>query len=60
MMKILSLLVATLLLTACYEDTDVTMHKPGVYKGNADEQSLSAEERERLLKLRFNQVQTDR
>ncbi len=59
-MKRLSLLFAVVLLSACYEDTDVTMHKAGVYKGSADEQSMPAEEREAVLKQRFNQVQTDR
>jgi hypothetical protein len=47
-------------LTACYEDTDVTMHEAGVYKGKADSHALSAEEREAILKTRFLQVQTDR
>jgi hypothetical protein len=47
-------------LSACYEDTDVTMHEAGVYKGKADSHALSAEEREAILKTRFLQVQTDR
>lgn len=59
-MKLLSLMFAMFLLSACYEDTDVTMHQPGVYKGSEDNQSMPAEEREAVLKQRFNQVQTDR
>lgn len=47
-------------LTACYEDTDVTLHEPGVYKGNPDEHELSAEARAEVLSKRFKQVQTDR
>jgi hypothetical protein len=60
MMKRLSLIIAIFMLSACYEDTDVTMHKAGVYKGSPDEHALSAEEREAILKQRFNSVQTDR
>jgi len=59
-MKKLLLLSVVLALTACYEDTDVTMHEAGVYKGHTDKHALSAEEREVILKTRFNQVQTDR
>jgi hypothetical protein len=47
-------------LTACYEDTDVTLHEAGVYKGKIDTHDLSYEEREAVLKTRFLQVQTDR
>lgn len=59
-MKRLSLIFAVFLLSACYEDTDVTMHKAGVYKGSEDKHAMSAEERADVLKQRFNQVQTDR
>ena len=59
-MKRLLILLPLLGLTACYEDTDVTLHEPGVYKGGIDEHSLSAEERAAVLAKRFNQVQTDR
>ena len=59
-MKRLSLIIAIFMLSACYEDTDVTMHKAGEYKGGPDEHALSAEEREVILKQRFNSVQTDR
>lgn len=59
-MRPLLLLIAMLSLTACYEDTDVTLHEPGVYKGGVDEHELSAAERADVLAKRFNQVQTDR
>lgn len=59
-MKTFLILMASLGLTACYEDTDVTLHEPGVYKGANDEHALSAEERAEVLARRFNQVQTDR
>lgn len=59
-MRLLVLMLGALLQTACYEDTDVTMHKAGVYKGSEDNHALSAEERAEILKQRFNSVQTDR
>lgn len=33
---ILLLAAGALLLTACYESSDVTRHEPGIYKGEAD------------------------
>ena len=59
-MRLLVLMLGALLLTACYEDTDVTMHQAGVYKGSEDNHALSVEERAEILKQRFNSVQTDR
>jgi hypothetical protein len=59
-MKYITVIAAMLMLTGCYEDTDVTLHKAGKYKGKADPHALSAEEREQVLKTRFLQVQTDR
>lgn len=50
-----------LTLAAC-SDSDVTLHKPGVYKGPVDpliEKQGTAEQQERLVS-RFNQIQTDR
>lgn len=47
-------------LTACYEDTDVIMHQPGVYKGKVDLHTQTAEQRQAILAKRFGQVQTDR
>lgn len=51
-----------LLLSACSDSSDVTLHKPGVYKGSVDpliEKQRSQQQQERLVS-RFNQVQTDR
>lgn len=59
-MKLLISLFFLLGLSACYEDTDVTLHEPGVYKGSEDKHAMSAEERADILAKRFNQVQTDR
>lgn len=60
-MKILLLLpLLAFGLAGCYEDTDVTLHEPGVYKGSDDHQTMSDEERAETLKRRFKQVQTDR
>lgn len=47
-------------LAGCYEDTDVTMHKPGVYKGSDEAEVESDPSRAEVLERRFNQVQTDR
>jgi hypothetical protein len=47
---------------ACSQSEDVTLHKPGVYKGPVDplvEKQRSPEQQEALL-ARFRQVQTDR
>ncbi len=54
--------IGTTGLTACYESSDVTLYKPGVYKGPKDplvEKQRSKEQQEALV-ARFNQVQTDR
>lgn len=59
-MRLLLTVFLFLGLTACYEDTDVTLHEPGVYKGSEDEHAMSPEERADILAKRFNQVQTDR
>lgn len=47
-------------LSACYEDTDVTLHQAGVYKGKVDVHTQTKEERQAILKKRLSQVQTDR
>lgn len=60
MMKSLIALITMLMLSACYEDADVTIHEPGVYKGKEDVHSQTAEERAEILAKRFKQVQTDR
>jgi len=57
---ILSLLI--LGLAACYESPDVTVHQPGVYKGDKDpllEKQRTSDQQQRLRE-RFNLVQTDR
>lgn len=49
-------------LVGCFDSTDVTLHKPGVYKGAVDpliEKQRSPQQQERLV-ARFNQIQTDR
>jgi hypothetical protein len=48
------------MLVACYEDTDVTLHEAGVYKGKSDQHDESTEQRQQELKQRFLAVQTDR
>lgn len=51
-----------LMLAACSDSDDVTLHKPGVYKGPTDpliETQRSAQQQEKL-QARFNQIQTDR
>jgi len=60
MMKVLFIILTSLFLAGCYEDTEVVLHEPGQYKGKPDQHSLSADAREELLKQRFLAVQTDR
>lgn len=56
-----SIVGVTLLLSACYESSDVTVHEPGEYKGEADSlMQTDAESRAETLEERFNMVQTDR
>lgn len=51
----------TLLLSACYESSDVTMHEAGEYKGESDPlMEADAESRAETLEERFDMVQTDR
>jgi len=53
---------AVIFLAGCSQSSDVTLHKPGVYKGPTDpliELQKSPKQQEALL-TRFNQVQTDR
>jgi len=49
-------------LAACGDATDVTLHKPGVYKGKKDPlvEKLRDPKMQEALVARFNQVQTDR
>jgi len=61
--SIVGFLIAAFILAAgCSRSEDVTLHKPGVYKGPADpliELQRNPKQQEALL-TRFNQVQTDR
>lgn len=63
MSRFLGLLVfsGTLLaLSACYESTDVTVHKPGVYKGARDPLivKLRSPEMQQKLRERFAMIQS--
>lgn len=56
------LAVGFVALSGCGESTDVTLHKPGVYKGPKDplvDKQRDTKQQEALV-ARFNQVQTDR
>lgn len=59
-MKYCLLLILLFGLTACYEDPDVVLHQPGVYKGKVDLHTQTSEQRQAILAKRFGQVQTDR
>ncbi len=59
-MKYLLPLIALFAVSGCYEDTDVTLHEAGVYKGKPDSHVKSYEARADILARRFQQVQTDR
>lgn len=56
------LLAMGALLTGCYEDTDVTVHDPGVYKGKTDPllAKMKTESLQGELDDRFRSVQMDR
>ena len=47
-------------MTACYEDSSVTLYEPHVYKGKQDVHEDDAVIRAEKLKTRFSMVQTDR
>ncbi len=59
-MKYCLLFITLFGLTACYEDPDVILHQPGVYKGKVDIHTQTSEQRQVILAKRFSQVQTDR
>ncbi len=42
------------------ESRSVTMHKPGVYKGDSDELIAKSQQQQQVLNDRFKLVQTDR
>lgn len=56
------LALATAGLAGCYQSPDVTLHKPGVYKGDRDPILAleRSEKQQQRLRDRFNLVQTDR
>lgn len=56
----IALAATALLLSACYESTEVTRHEPGVYKGGDDAQTQAAGNRQDALRKRFELVQLDR
>jgi hypothetical protein len=56
-----TILGAAMLLSACYEDPDVTVHEAGEYKGDRDPlMQADADSRATTLAERFNMVQADR
>ena len=61
---IVSLLTAFVMagLAGCYESPDVTLHKPGVYKGDKDplQAMQRSPEQQATLRERFDLVQRDR
>jgi len=61
-LSIYTLLLSSMLLSACYDDVGVTLYEAGKYKGEIDplvNTSKGAGHKERLRK-RFDMVQTDR
>jgi uncharacterized lipoprotein YajG len=58
---VLGVMAASVMLTGCWEEPTVTLHKPGEYKGSPDpllNQQASA--RSEQLQKRFELVQMDR
>lgn len=51
-----------LLLSGCYESSDVKIHEPGQYKGKTDSTAVMQPNDDQLaaLRERFKTVQTDR
>lgn len=57
----LLLVAGVLALSGCYEDNDVHLYEPGVYKGKTDPLlSANTSALDEQLKARFQGVQTDR
>lgn len=59
---LLMLCATVLALSACYESADMTVYKPGVYKGERDPlvAKLRAPEMQQQLRERFAKSQSDR
>jgi hypothetical protein len=51
-----------ILLQACYQEVNITLHKPGVYKGSNDPllATLQSQDWQTKLEERFKLSQTDR
>ena len=58
MFLLIGVLIGSFALTGCWEDFDVVLHEPGVYKGPADQ--LVEQGSQAALADRFTQGQTDR
>jgi hypothetical protein len=58
----LILIASVFSLSACYQGVDVSLHKPGVYKGKSDEllAKLKTPDWNNKLQERFKLSQTDR
>ena len=56
------LMMATIAIGGCYEDPDITLHDPGVYRGTTDPLLAKQANPEQQAKLaeRFRQGQSDR
>ena len=60
MLSISALLATALMLGACYESTEDTLHEPAVYKGGTDPLLQKEGSRQEQLRKRFELVQLDR
>ena len=58
----IAVLASAVIMSGCYESTDVTVHKQGEYKGMKDPllDATSTAAREEVLQRRFQLVQVDR
>ncbi len=58
----IALLASAVIISGCYESTDVNAHKQGEYQGTPDPllDAKSTAEREEVLQKRFQLVQVDR
>ncbi len=62
LLTVLFLVSGSLVLTACYEDVDVSIHEPGEYKGQKDPllSELKQQQLQKELDERFKAGQSDR
>ena len=58
----IAVLAGAVIMSGCYESTNITVHKQGEYKGTNDPllDAKSTAEREEVLQKRFQLVQVDR